>query len=113
MKVPNKMGDFKSLFELYFDQEEMRWVNWMMIDEKYVVNKEQTFLQLSIPTIDTIRMQHISKTLLQNGKHVLLVGFTGTGKSICMNQLLKKDFDDEEWSYFPVGFSAQTSANET
>lgn len=57
MKVPNKIGDFKSLFELYFDQEEMRWVNWMMTEEKYVVNKEDTFLQLSIPTIDTIRMQ--------------------------------------------------------
>lgn len=44
MKINTKLGDYKSLFELYFDQEEMRWVNWMMINEKYVVNKEQSFL---------------------------------------------------------------------
>lgn len=42
-----------------------------------------------------------------------MVGFTGTGKSICMNQLLTRDFNNEEWSYYPIGFSAQTSANET
>lgn len=44
MKVPNKIGDFKSLFDLYFDQEEMRWTNWMMTVDKYVINKEDTFL---------------------------------------------------------------------
>jgi len=91
----------------------MRWTNWMMTQDKYVVNKEDTFLQLSIPTIDTIRMNHICKTLLENGKHALLVGSTGTGKSLSMNQLLKKDFDNEEWAYYAIGFSAQTSANET
>jgi hypothetical protein len=64
MKIPNKIGDFKSLFDLYFDQEEMRWTNWMMTVDKYMINKEDTFLQLSIPTIDTIRMNHICKTLL-------------------------------------------------
>jgi dynein heavy chain len=48
-----------------------------------------------------------------NGKHALLVGSTGTGKSLCMNQLLKRDFDNDEWIYYPIGFSAQTSANET
>ena len=30
-----------------------------------------------------------------------------------MNQLLKRDFDNEEWNYYAIGFSAQTSANET
>lgn len=95
MKVPNKMGDFKSLFDLFFDQTEMRWTNWMMTEEKYIVNKEDTFLQLSIPTIDTIRMNHIAKTLLENGLHALLVGATGTGKSLSMNQLLRKSFDNE------------------
>jgi dynein heavy chain len=85
----------------------------MMTVEKYQINKEDTFLQLSIPTIDTIRMNHICKTLLLNGKHALLVGSTGTGKSLSMVQMLKKDFDNEEWTYYSIGFSAQTSANET
>lgn len=91
----------------------MRWVNWMLTVDKYTIDKDNTFLQLNIPTIDTIRVQKISKTLLENGKHVLLVGFTGTGKSISINQLLRRDFDNDDWNYYPIGFSAQTSANET
>ena len=52
MKIPNKLGDFKSLFEVYFDLKEMRWVNWISTLDKYVVNKDDTYLMLSIPTVD-------------------------------------------------------------
>jgi len=106
MKIPNKMGDFKTLFEFYFDQDEMKWVNWFNTVDKYHVDKDLSYLQLSIPTIDSIRVSNISKTLLQNNKHVLLVGPTGTGKSVSMNELLKKEFDNEQWAFYPVGFSA-------
>ena len=30
-----------------------------------------------------------------------------------MNELLKKEFDNEQWAFYPVGFSAQTSAQQT
>ena len=113
MKVPNKLGDFKSLFEVYFDQEEMRWVNWMSTVDKYVVNKEDTYLMLSIPTVDSIRLSQLFRALARNGSHILLVGPTGTGKSLTINQLLKAEFDNEEWAYYALGFSAQTSANQT
>ena len=56
-------------------------------------------------------MTAISETLMRNKKHVLLVGPTGTGKSIQVNKLLKEKFDNEEWAYYQLGFSAQTSAN--
>lgn len=80
---------------------------------KYLVNKDDTYLMLSIPTIDSIRMTGLCRALLQNSKHCLLVGPTGTGKSLQLNQLLKQEFDNEEWAYYQLGFSAQTSANQT
>jgi len=43
----------------------------------------------------------------------LLVGPTGTGKSIQMVKMLRENFDNEEWAYYQLGFSAQTSANQT
>ena len=55
MKVNNKVGECKTLFDMYFDMEDMRWIPWLQTREKYVINKEQTFLQLSIPTTDQIR----------------------------------------------------------
>jgi len=77
------------------------------------VNKDDTYLKVTIPTMDQVRMNHICKTLLLNGMHCLFVGPTGTGKSVSMAQMLKKDFENEEWVYFSLGFSAQTSANQT
>jgi hypothetical protein len=45
MKVAHKIaGDFASVFDLYFDQEELSWRNWMATRDRYVVNKEHTFL---------------------------------------------------------------------
>ena len=91
----------------------MRWVNWMNTVPKYTINRELTYLQLSIPTIDSIRMIGICKNLLLNSKHCLLVGPTGTGKSVQVNQMLRESFDNEEWAYYQLGFSAQTSSNQT
>ena len=82
-KIPNKLGsEYKSLFDLQFDQNELKWVNWNSTVDRYVVDKDSTYLQLSIPTIDSIRMVAICEMLLKTSKHVLFVGPTGTGKSI-------------------------------
>lgn len=56
-------------------------------------------------------MNHICKTLLLNGMHCLFVGPTGTGKSVSVIKMLKQEFENDEWVYFSLGFSAQTSAN--
>ena len=110
-KIPNKMGDFESVFDMYFDQEEMRWVMWDDTVPKYQINKDLSYLQLSITTNDSIRMLNICETLLKNKKHALLVGPTGTGKSVQMNNLLRDKFDNDEWAFYKIGFSAQTTAN--
>lgn len=43
----------------------------------------------------------------------MLVGPTGTGKSVQINNMLKAEFDNHEWTHYVLGFSAQTSANQT
>lgn len=82
-KIPNKIGgDYKSLFDLVFNQFEMRWINWLQTVDKYIVSKDSSYLQLTIPTIDTIRMIAIADTILRSKQHCLMVGATGTGKSV-------------------------------
>lgn len=34
-KIPNKIGDFKSLFDIYYDMEDMRWTHWLNTQPKY------------------------------------------------------------------------------
>ena len=109
-KIPNKLGEYKTLFDVYFDAAEMRWTPWMSTVPKYVVDKDAPYLSLSIPTVDSIRLSNIARTLLTNRKHVLLVGPTGTGKSVSVNNLLRTDFDNLDWVFYKLGFSAQTTA---
>jgi dynein heavy chain len=91
----------------------MRWTNWLNTVEQYKVDKDASYLQLSIPTIDSIRMSASCETLLKTNLHCLIVGPTGTGKSIQINKLLKSKFNDDTWAYYQLGFSAQTTAAQT
>jgi dynein heavy chain len=101
MKIPNKLpGEFASLFDLYFDSEEMRWTQFTSTVPNYKINKDDSYLNLSIPTVDSIRMNNLAETILKVNKHILLVGPTGTGKSLQVNKLLKEKFDNDEWAYY-------------
>jgi len=64
-KWPSKVGEVESLFDHFYEQEENRWRHWEETVSKYTINKELTFLQLSIPTIDSIRMTNICNTLMR------------------------------------------------
>jgi MoxR-like ATPase len=46
------------------------------------VDPNCTFAQIVVPTLDSIRINNNLNRLLNAGKHTLIVGPTGTGKSI-------------------------------
>jgi dynein heavy chain, axonemal len=56
-------------------------------------------------------MNKLMMMLIFNGKYPLFCGPTGTGKSITVVNELQKSFDNTEWTYLNMSFSAQTSAN--
>jgi MoxR-like ATPase len=66
-----------------------------------------------VPNVDSIRVQFLLNTLLMNKKHTLIVGHTGTGKSITISNELKSNFQGEFYTFLGLSFSAQTSANQT
>jgi dynein heavy chain, axonemal len=110
-KITVKLGEFKNLFDLYFDKEKMCWINWLKTLPPFVVPRDVSYSQLIVPTIDSIRMNKLLCMLVLNGKYPLFCGPTGTGKSITVANELKKSFDNAEWTYLNMSFSAQTSAN--
>jgi dynein heavy chain len=112
-KIGVKLGEFKSLFDLYFDREKLSWINWLKTLPPFVVPKEVTYTQMIVPTIDSIRMNKLMTMLILNGKFPLFCGPTGTGKSITVVNELKKSFDNQSWMFMNLSFSAQTSANQT
>ena len=110
-KIPVKMGEYKSVFDIFFERDKINWISWLKTIPPYVVPRDVSYSQLIVPTIDSIRMNKMIYTLLMNDKHPMICGQTGTGKSISIASELKNSFDNSDYAYISLSFSAQTSAN--
>jgi dynein heavy chain, axonemal len=93
-KIAVKLGEFKSVFDLYFDRDKLAWINWLKTVPPYVVPRDVTYSQLIVPTIDSIRMNKLMTMLVLNGKYPMFCGPTGTGKSITVGNELMRSFDN-------------------
>jgi dynein heavy chain len=105
-KLPIKMGDYKSLFDLYFERDKINWINWLKTIPPFVVPKDVSYSQLIVPTMDSIRMTKLLYTLIVSDKHPMICGPTGTGKSISIANELKHSFDNQDYAYLSMSFSA-------
>ncbi|KAF4711294.1 hypothetical protein FOZ63_000413, partial [Perkinsus olseni] len=69
------------------------------------------FHKIIVPTVDTLRHGNIISTLVAQHHHVLLVGHTGTGKTVAAQQVLSGCNEDKsKWCSLVINLSAQTSS---
>lgn len=69
--------------------------------------------QIIITTAETVRITALLDLLLTHGKPLMLVGPTGTGKSVYIMQYLLKGINTALYTQLFMNFSAQTTANQT
>ena len=72
-----------------YDGEESKWVGWMSTIDEYKVDSKLSFAELIVPTPDSVRSTFILAKLLQNRYHCMMVGETGTGKTVNISQYLQ------------------------
>jgi len=101
-----------SCYDFQWDMASKDWKNWKDTVPAYEVDTNLNYGEIVVPTFDSIRMKYLKSILIQNKKHVLCPGPTGTGKTININMLLTSEMP-EEYQPIPLTFSAQTSANQT
>merc|ERR1719478_829236 len=77
----------------------------------YEVPKASAYESIVVPSIDSVRMVHLLKTLIVQDKHILCCGPTGTGKSVNISLYLQKQAPENFQGVF-VNFSAQTNVNQ-
>ncbi|KAF4658988.1 hypothetical protein FOL47_007767, partial [Perkinsus chesapeaki] len=90
-----------------------KWKPWTEKIGNFDVPKDAQFHTIIVPTSDTVRNQFLIRTLIEKGKHVLMSGVTGTGKTVSIAGMLLNGFDKEKYSTISFAFSAQTTANQT
>ncbi|XP_052234681.1 dynein axonemal heavy chain 2-like isoform X14 [Dreissena polymorpha] len=104
---PNK----DSIYEYYVDPKGKTWVHWEeKLKHGWKYNPSLPFFKLMVPTVDTVRYQYLTQTLIKNLCPVMLVGPVGTGKTSVAENTLGK-LDPKSYSVLTVNMSAQTSSN--
>lgn len=108
-----------TVYDYVFLMDVKKWAKWMDIIEKFEVDSKLSFSEIIVPTTDSVRNTYMLDLLLPVDKHVLMVGATGTGKTININQYLMGAAKVQgrliRSNVIPLTmtFSANTSANMT
>lgn len=105
----------RSLYDwtLNLSSNKGEWIFWLDTVPAYNLDLKKTdFSKIIVPTLDGVRNNAVVRTLAEGNKHVLVVGNTGTGKSLgVVDQLVGLDADQYMTAF--MAFSASTSANQT
>jgi dynein heavy chain len=101
--------DGESLFEIVFDASASKWVPWMKTVPAYAVPKDADVSLITVPTVDSVRIAATVRTLLLCQRPALVVGPTGTGKTVTVKSELN-GLEPHKWSTQFITFSARTLA---
>ena len=91
------------------DEIEASWLPWAETQAPYALKARLPYNDILVPTTDTIRQKYILKHLLMRNNHVAVVGPTGTGKTVSINELIMGGLP-EKFQGIAFTFSAQTTA---
>ncbi|XP_077969677.1 dynein axonemal heavy chain 1-like isoform X2 [Styela clava] len=92
--------------------KQIHWKSWLKSAPSFEITPATPYADIIIPTIDTICTSALLEMLVCNKKQVLVIGPTGTGKSVVVGDKLLKGMPQEYIPNFMM-FSAKTSANQT
>ena len=101
------------VYDYRVDMTKCKWVNWLSGAAAENLIDPLSFNDILVPTIDTIRNEWIMLAVLHNGRHMMVTGETGTGKSVATQQILKSRMDPSKYKPIFLSFSAQTTENMT
>ncbi|KAM6121199.1 LOW QUALITY PROTEIN: dynein axonemal heavy chain 12 [Pterocles gutturalis] len=119
--VPPSVGKWECPFEekglvydyIYELKGRGNWVHWNgFIKNINYSDKNVKIQDIIVPTMDTVRYTYLIDLFITHGKPLLLVGPTGTGKSVYIKDKLMNNLEKECYFPFFLNFSARTTANQ-
>jgi len=100
-----------SVYDYYVDPGSRDYRPWSdKLSNAWRPSREMPFSRIIVPTVDTLRNIYIVHTLVTQNMHVMVVGNTGTGKTVLAQQELDA-LSPETYGKLTLYFSAATSSN--
>lgn len=100
-----------SIFECYVDDSGL-WQHWITNVPKYQYpspsDGSPDFHTIHVPTVDSVRCEFLIDSISGRGRNVLLIGESGSAKSVTVEQHLRRQ-DTEEMLSKAVNFSSATT----
>ena len=103
----------RSVFDWTYNGTTNSWQYWLADRKEYLIPAGARFQDVIVPTVDTVRNDFLLHTLLTSQTHLLMVGSTGTGKSISAQSKLLHGLDRSVYIPLFLAFSARTTAAAT
>eukprot|EP00708_Paratrimastix_pyriformis_P001956 GAFH01000693.1.p1 GENE.GAFH01000693.1~~GAFH01000693.1.p1 ORF type:complete len:4356 (-),score=2006.36 GAFH01000693.1:5-11701(-) len=103
-------GQADTVYEYMVDPKSGQWVPWSSLVPMYEYPKTHTpdFAGIFVPTVDNVRTDFLIQTLAAQRHSVLLIGESGTAKTVCALQHLGKQ-DNEKMLTKVLNFSSATT----
>ncbi|KER25823.1 hypothetical protein T265_06797 [Opisthorchis viverrini] len=102
------------VYDYYYEYKSRgSWKHWNERNKNIDLSTNRNIREMIVPTMDTARYKYIIQLCLDNGRRLMFIGPTGTGKSAYVQEKLMRELDTEKFVAYFMNFSAQTSANQT
>ncbi|KAJ3375748.1 Dynein heavy chain 2, axonemal [Allomyces arbusculus] len=106
-------GQFPSkdtVYEYFVAEDKEAWLLWeTRLPDNWRYPTNVPFYKIFVPTIDTLRIEYLSKSLIQAKQPCLVVGDVGVGKTSLLQSVLSQG--DEHTAVLSIPFSARTTAD--
>ena len=110
---PSSSPPTPTVFDFAYAAETQSWRPWLRDGDEFVIPAQARFTDIVVPTVDTVRNDYLLQLLLTAGRHLLMVGSTGTGKTITAQAKLLHGLDRGVFIPLFLAFSARTTAATT
>ncbi|KAL7295702.1 hypothetical protein TKK_0011053 [Trichogramma kaykai] len=97
------------LYDYLLDVEKRAWIPWKYLIMKYVHERNMSFSEILVPTVDTMRATWYVSLMVNAEKPLVLIGETGTSKSAILMDFLRR-LNPNKFSYLPINFSSRTTS---
>ncbi len=106
-------GNLATLYGYCYDYRNDHWQPWADTVDNSPIAVEAEFSSIVVPNLVTAQLGNLLNLLILHRFPPLVVGPTGTGKSVFIKQVLSQKLDQNIYKTIPTSFTAKSSANDT